>query len=162
MTAEELHDSISAIEGWFDLGNVRVLLELTLPPFPIIVETGSYKGRSTTALSLVFPNSTIYTCDPNTIPTDLPPGATFYYGPGKYMEVPDEIDLLFIDDSHNYEDIKENFERFSPQVKQGGYVLFHDYHFPTAPGVKQFVDELGNCRIDNGGEYGMAIWQKDN
>lgn len=162
MTPEEVYAKISPIEGWFDQDNVRVLSELKLPPHPVIVETGTYKGRSTTALSLIFPDSVIYTCDPNTIPTDLPPGTTFYYGPGRYMEVPENIDLLFIDDSHNYEDIKENFERFTPCLNKGGYVVFHDYHFPTAPGVKEFVDELGNCRIDSGGEYGMAIWQKEN
>lgn len=36
------------------------------------------------------------------------------------------FDLLFIDGDHSYEGVKEDFEMYSPLVKSGGYIVFHD------------------------------------
>jgi cephalosporin hydroxylase len=38
----------------------------------------------------------------------------------------DPVDYLFIDGDHTYEGVKEDFERFSPLVAEGGLVAFHD------------------------------------
>lgn len=38
-----------------------------------------------------------------------------------------EIDALFIDGSHWYNDVKKDWDKFSPFVKKGGIVFFHDY-----------------------------------
>lgn len=37
-----------------------------------------------------------------------------------------EIDLLFIDGDHTYEGVKRDIEAWTPHVKLGGYVAFHD------------------------------------
>jgi len=37
-----------------------------------------------------------------------------------------EIDLLFIDGNHTYEGVKKDFETYSPLVKEGGIIAFHD------------------------------------
>lgn len=37
-----------------------------------------------------------------------------------------ELDFLFIDGDHSYEGVKQDFEMYSPFVKQGGIVAFHD------------------------------------
>jgi predicted O-methyltransferase YrrM len=37
-----------------------------------------------------------------------------------------EIDFLFIDGDHTYEGVKMDFEMYSPSVKKGGIVAFHD------------------------------------
>jgi predicted O-methyltransferase YrrM len=44
------------------------------------------------------------------------------------------IDRLFIDGSHDYEDVLADFQSFSPCVKPGGVVAFHDV-IDTWPGV---------------------------
>lgn len=36
------------------------------------------------------------------------------------------IDFLFIDGDHSYEGVKADFERYSPLVKDGGLIAFHD------------------------------------
>jgi predicted O-methyltransferase YrrM len=36
------------------------------------------------------------------------------------------IDLLFIDDGHYYEQIVKEFELWSPHVRPGGWIVFHD------------------------------------
>jgi hypothetical protein len=38
------------------------------------------------------------------------------------------IDMLFIDGSHALEDCLFDFESYSPAVKDGGVVMFHDYY----------------------------------
>jgi predicted O-methyltransferase YrrM len=37
-----------------------------------------------------------------------------------------EIDFLFIDGDHTYEGVKDDFERYSPFVADGGLIAFHD------------------------------------
>jgi predicted O-methyltransferase YrrM len=36
------------------------------------------------------------------------------------------LDLLFVDGSHRYEHVKRDFELYSPLVRRGGLVAFHD------------------------------------
>jgi predicted O-methyltransferase YrrM len=38
----------------------------------------------------------------------------------------EKLDLLFIDGDHSYEGVKQDFEMYSPFVKEGGIVAFHD------------------------------------
>jgi len=162
LTPEEILDNIDPVEGWFDLGNIQAFKELVeLPERPVIFECGTYKGRSAWALHDLYPGAEIHTCDPVDEPGRvLPNGTHFYLMKGADVPWDRPIDLLFIDDSHLYADIKANFDKFVPFVRPGGYVAFHDYHFPTAGGVKEFVDELGDCVIDGRGEYGLAVWRK--
>ncbi len=40
--------------------------------------------------------------------------------------LPDKIDFLFIDGDHTYEGVKKDFEMYSPLVRDGGIVAFHD------------------------------------
>jgi predicted O-methyltransferase YrrM len=38
----------------------------------------------------------------------------------------DRVDLLFIDADHTYEGVKGDYETYSPLVRPGGIVAFHD------------------------------------
>lgn len=162
MTPEEIHAKIDHIEGWFDLGNIEAFSSLELPDNPTIFECGTYKGRSTNVMALLWPGAEIYTCDPKDEDAILPKQALFYQDRGVDVAWDLPIDLLFIDDSHYYDDVKANFEKYEPWVRSGGYVVFHDVCFETddVEGVRRFVRELGNCTIDSRGAYGVAIWRK--
>ncbi|MCH7526295.1 MAG: class I SAM-dependent methyltransferase [Planctomycetes bacterium] len=48
------------------------------------------------------------------------------------------IRLLLIDADHSYEGVRRDFELWSPHVRPGGIVVFHDYHML---GVSRFVDQ---------------------
>jgi predicted O-methyltransferase YrrM len=51
------------------------------------------------------------------------------------------IDLLFIDGDHSYEGVKTDYLTWSPFVHKGGVIAFHDYHPVNWPGIKKFIDE---------------------
>lgn len=61
------------------------------------------------------------------------------------------IDILLLDGSHTYEDVKADFMGFLPSLRPGALILFHDtmwkYHqehpaYRQDQGVPQFVQEL--------------------
>jgi len=52
------------------------------------------------------------------------------------------IGLLFIDASHEYADVRDDFAAWTVHVPAGGRVVFDDYDTPRNPGVKRFVDEM--------------------
>ena len=51
------------------------------------------------------------------------------------------IDILFIDGSHEYHDVKADFEAFFPFVKAGGIIAFHDIKGKWE-GVIRFWEEV--------------------
>ena len=50
------------------------------------------------------------------------------------------VDFLFIDGDHSYEGVKQDFEMYSPLVRPGGIVAFHDILAHEEVGI--FVDRL--------------------
>ena len=43
-----------------------------------------------------------------------------------------KIDFLFIDADHTYNGVKKDFEMYSPLVKDGGLIAFHDIVSPSS------------------------------
>lgn len=57
----------------------------------------------------------------------------------------EKLDYLFIDADHTYAGVQRDFEMYSPLVRSGGIVAFHDivtYRDETKCHVKQFWDEI--------------------
>ena len=57
----------------------------------------------------------------------------------------EKLDFLFIDGDHSYNGVRRDFEMYSPLVKPGGAITFHDIvlHPPEAQcHVKEFWDEI--------------------
>lgn len=56
-----------------------------------------------------------------------------------------KLDFLFIDGDHSYEGVKRDFELYSPLVREGGIIAFHDiaphWDYPEV-GVTRFWDEI--------------------
>ena len=53
----------------------------------------------------------------------------------------ESIDVMNIDGSHMYNDVKNDFEAYLPKVKKDGIIIFHDYA-PIWEDVERYVDEL--------------------
>lgn len=52
------------------------------------------------------------------------------------------VGLLFIDGSHRYEDVRDDYAAWLPHLTQDAVVVFDDYGTKPNPGVTRFVDEL--------------------
>jgi predicted O-methyltransferase YrrM len=63
-------------------------------------------------------------------------------------------DLVFIDASHVYADVKRDIETYRPLVKAGGILSGHDYACPSHRGVQDAVDEL----FPAVNRAGLSIW----
>jgi predicted O-methyltransferase YrrM len=65
----------------------------------------------------------------------------------------DTFDFLFIDGSHEYEDVKADLGFWYPKLKGGGIIAGDDYD-PAHPGVIQAVDE----RFDAEAKKQWPVW----
>lgn len=53
-----------------------------------------------------------------------------------------KLDYLFIDGDHSYEGVKKDFNDYSPFVKKGGIIMFHDILEGKGAAVNQLWDEI--------------------
>ena len=54
--------------------------------------------------------------------------------------LPNDLDLVYIDANHEYEEVKKDMEAWYPKVRKGGILSGDDYHYYV--GVVQAVDEF--------------------
>ena len=104
-----------------------------------VVELGVRGGNSTVALlaAAEIAEGHVWSVDVDTgcefrsYPDPPAPGLwTFIGADSQSWEavhgVPDEIDVLFIDSSHEYRETCNEFELYWPKVRPGGTILLHD------------------------------------
>lgn len=147
---------VNDIKGYLVPGQEKALMVIAskLAKKSLVVEIGSFLGKSTACIALASPKSTkIYAIDTfNGNEKDFKENRQFTGGNffeifkqnlskigvwnkiiptignsreiGKKWNKP--IDFLFIDGSHIYEDVKNDFEKFYPFVKEGGIIAIHD------------------------------------
>lgn len=170
-----LLNKIRRIKGWLSDGEAVLLITTTnkackeLPLPTIIVEVGSYHGKSTVLFGSVvkafFPQAKIYAIDTHDgrlgavdqgLQSFQPSFEIFKRnienaGLSEVVEIIKDksynvkwkspVSLLFIDGLHDYLNVSRDFRHFSNWIVPGGYVGFHDYA-PYFPGVQVFVHEL--------------------
>jgi len=70
------------------------------------------------------------------------------------------IHLLFVDGSHQYEDVVSDFDVFFPKVVANGIVAFHDVD-PKWPGVLRAWNEVVKSNlVDVGHTFSLAYGRK--
>lgn len=167
------------IDGFMEIAELDCLARLAVDR-EVIVEVGSWKGRSTKALACASPGI-VYAVDhwdgawgPGADPeagvfeafsTNLaeeirsgkvvPIRASSADGARLLAERGVVADMVFIDADHTYEAVKSDIEAFMPLLAEGGLLCGHDYE-TVWPGVIQAVNELGHpVRVDRH----TTIWQ---
>jgi MMP 1-O-methyltransferase len=148
---------IKDVPGWLSDEEGEALYELAraCTGRGVIVEIGSWKGKSTICLGLgsrAGSGVPIFAIDPH---------ADYRHGEfkdnieragiadlvrplkGLSQLVVDgfdqPIELLFVDGSHEEDDVREDFEKWVPKVVEGGVVAFHDTTWHR--GVRRVVAE---------------------
>jgi predicted O-methyltransferase YrrM len=175
-----------AVEGQISRSEAAKLMELarSARSGKVIVEIGSYRGRSTLALafgSLQGNNSRIYAVDPH-----LPFVGVFggKFGPNDqralYLNLVkagvghlvfivslhsltaakgwphQDIDLLWIDGDHRYEAVRGDYNGWYPHVAIGGVIAFHDN---DAEGIRAIINEITDAeQVRSLGQVDTLSW----
>jgi predicted O-methyltransferase YrrM len=148
-----------------------------------ILELGVRKGNSTLALLAGAEESGghVWSADiTDVIREDMRPWAgcrlwTFTCGDDMNENVqnqlPREVDVLFIDTSHEYGHTLRELEVYMPRLAPGGVALFHDTRFvffarredwdgsppPVGLALDKYCKRTGKTWIDLPGHYGMGV-----
>jgi MMP 1-O-methyltransferase len=149
---------LAGVEGWLtdEEGQALYSLAKECTGRGSIVEIGSFKGRSTICLAMgsrAGHGVRVYAVDTHYGPRleefrqnveragidDLVEPV-----PGRSQEVAldfdQPIELLFIDGAHDYESVRQDFERWVPKLVEGGVVAMHDTTWDEGP--KRVAEEL--------------------
>ncbi|HEU5277947.1 MAG TPA: class I SAM-dependent methyltransferase [Gaiellaceae bacterium] len=142
---------IAEVPGWLTDEEGEALYELAraCKGRGVIVEIGSWKGKSTICLgvgSRAGASVPIYAVDPHAdyrfgdfkanvdragIADLVQPIASLSQPAADDFHEP--IELLFVDGSHEYDLVLEDFEKWVPKVVEGGWVAFHDTTWTPGP-----------------------------
>lgn len=149
---------------------------------PVILELGARRANSTLAfLAATEKGGHVWSSDIDNIlkypdgirPWRNTPHWTFVCGddmnPVVQEVLPQEVDILFIDTSHEYEHTLEECRAYVPRVRSGGVALFHDTHLKGWPGyswphdrapvwmaLDDYCAESGLKWADMEGSYGLG------
>jgi MMP 1-O-methyltransferase len=142
---------IADVPGWLTDEEGEALYDLarSCTGKGVIVEIGSWKGKSTVCLGLGSKQGAslpIYAVDPHAdyrfgdfkanveragISELVRPIASLSQPAADDFDKP--IELLFVDGSHEYDLVLEDFEKWVPKVVEGGWVAFHDTTWTPGP-----------------------------
>jgi predicted O-methyltransferase YrrM len=142
---------IQNIPGWLtdEEGEALYQLARNCRGDGVIVEIGSWKGKSTVCLGLgsaAGASVPIYAVDPHAdyrfgdfktnieragIAELVRPIASLSQAAADSFDEP--IELLFVDGSHEFDLVLEDFEKWIPKVIEGGWVAFHDTTWTAGP-----------------------------
>jgi GR25 family glycosyltransferase involved in LPS biosynthesis len=154
-------------ENWFGYGNLYSSMVKRFQTNSKFVEVGSWKGKSSAFMAVEIANSNkhidFYCVDTwkGSIEHQNNPDIknlyeTFlhnmeplkgYFNPIRKSSIEaakdfkdNSLDFVFIDASHEYEDVKNDIKAWLPKVKNGGILAGHDYY--DFQGVSKAVQEL--------------------
>lgn len=167
---------VMAVEGMIAEAEAEELMRLAakVPSEDCIVEVGSYRGRSTTALALGSKAAPVYAIDPHESFEGIYGGE---FGPAdrraffenllkagvvervRLVNLSSEgasqgwnrtIGLLWIDGDHSLEGTRRDFDAWRPFLQPGSIVAFHDARDPDG-GPARLIETLVKS-----GEFGRS------
>lgn len=141
-----------------------------------VIELGVRGGNSTAAFLAAVEKHGGHVWSVDIAPPDVPwgphPQWTFIHGDDLRVadELPDGVDVVFIDTSHHYAQTLAELETYVPKLRPGGVVLLHDVElerpegslmvdppFPVRVAVDEFCAGHGLVVEYIAGCYGLGI-----
>ena len=179
---------IDRLSKWSDIQEYLPFLHDTAKSYPDvrILELGSRKGNSTLAFlaAAEIVDGHVWSGDITDVSRDpegmLPwaqcPRWTFVCGddmdPAAQALLPAEVDVFFLDTSHEYEHTLAELRAYMPRVAPGGIALFHDTNIIDWPGygwtgdvppvqqaLNEWCEEAGLSWENLPGVYGLGVIQ---
>jgi predicted O-methyltransferase YrrM len=155
---DALYRRLCAVPGLTSDRKCELLFFLasTMQTPAVILEIGSYKGKSTAWLAEAARRNSrrMVTIDPH-----MADSLQTFLGVVKEFEIEevatihrtlsheigekwtDPIGFLWVDGSHEYAGVRQDVIDFAPHVVPGAYVVFDDANNPKLPGVRQAIQE---------------------
>jgi predicted O-methyltransferase YrrM len=181
--AELARQQAAAIEGWLSDAQGRALFDAAASSTGagVIVEIGSWKGRSTTwlAAGARLAGQRVYAVDPHRGSREDPGADTLNEFLGNLARngladvveplvmsseeaaasMTRPIEVLFIDGDHSYQGVRRDAELWLPRLMDGGKVLFHDVATAAYSGPRRIVRRMvcHNPRFDGVARVGSMI-----
>lgn len=137
--------------------DARVVLE---------IGTGHLNSAKSFLYGLEKTDGILYSCDPiKEWPSFVHPRFRYFQQSSRELSKTwsHQIDCLFIDGNHSFSECKKDFLEFSPFVRVGGLVIFHDTCSQFEFGCEHFVKEIdlkNFQRIKFPKNPGLTIFQK--
>lgn len=149
-----------------------------------VLELGARRGNSTLAFLAGAAESGghVWSCDIDDVrrfadgigPFGTLPGWTFVHGddmdPAVQARLPEQVDVWFLDTSHEYEHTLAELRAYMPRVAPGGVALFHDTNLmgwpgyewdrdvsPVAAALDEYCAETGLGWENLPGVYGLGV-----
>ena len=170
---------------WSDIQEYLPFLRETAESYPKVrvLELGSRLGYSTLAFLAAADDvdGHVWSADIDPV-ADNPRGMgqwkdhprwTFIQGddmdPDVQEKLPDEVDVFFLDTSHEYEHTLAELRTYMPRVVKGGIALFHDTRLveweghersdfpPVTQALDEFCEETGTEWEELPGAYGLGV-----
>lgn len=162
-------------ENWFTYPNLYNKIVKKFPSGSKFVEVGVWKGKSAAYMCVEIANSNKnieFYCVDNwkgsiehlgnpelpklyEIFTKNMEPVKDYYTPVRMNSLEavnlfqnESLDFVFIDASHEYEDVKEDIKAWLPKVKVGGILAGHDYHHQPIKDALKFNNLTIEERLD--------------
>lgn len=151
---DELWGSLTAVRGFLNESEAKELYQRVralAATHPVIVEIGTFRGRSTIALASALLGRSagrVVTIDRNrydSLDRSLKQAGVRHlvtdwveesHSARAHFDEP--VDLLFIDGNHGYENARQDLEDWVPLIKQGGTLAVND---PSWKGVHRAIHE---------------------
>jgi len=156
------------IDGWFDYKNTYDFLLSVIPDGGIFVECGAWFGKSSSYLcdaakeriNIFIVDTWEGSLDENDPTNILAKKIDNVYdiflsnmGDRKFKPIKkpsvdatldfdnNSCDVVFIDMTHTYDQVKQDIKTWLPKIKNGGYIAGHDYQ-KDWPGVVKAVNDI--------------------
>lgn len=173
---EHFHENI---QGWFNCEHLYRFMVERAQDGARFVEIGVWKGKSAAFMAVEiinsgkkidlflvdhFKGSLEHQDDPQVLNDSLEAQCKANLEPVSHMikyitmssvaaasTFPDEsLDFVYVDGSHEYQDIKDDIEAWLPKIKKGGVIAGDDYGVGRHPDVQKIIDELFPFSLKHG------------